>query len=308
MAREPSSNAPFAAVTDVARAKVNLTLHVTGQRPDGYHLLDSLIFFPNFGDALSVRRTAGAQDALQITGPFGSALSSTVTAENLVIKAAKAYLKAADLPIETLDCILAKNLPVAAGIGGGSADAAAMLRVMHRLFEGQISRRRLSEVALSLGADVPMCLKQRPVRVQGIGDNISPLKRTPNFSLVLVNPGVAVSTPEVFRVLRKKHKAPMTPPPDTGFATVQELVHYVRTGRNDLEEPASQLAPVINQALDELKRLPSILLARMSGSGATCFAITQTLAQAQACAASLNSRRPNWWCVAAQVPAIAPPQ
>lgn len=264
-----------------APAKVNLYLHVTGKRADGYHLLDSLAVFPAAGDTVAA---APAETlSLEISGPFGAVLRAEE--DNLLLRAARALA-----PGRGAALTLEKNLPVASGIGGGSADAAAALRVLSALWG--IKGADLPALALQLGADVPVCLASRPARMQGIGEFLLPAPVLPDFGMVLVNPGVAVPTPAVF----KARQGAFSPPPDLpeAWADVDAMVADLRTCTNDLQEAAIGIAPVIGEVLAALAALPGAKLARMSGSGATCFALFADAAAAQAAAAQIN--RPDWWC------------
>lgn len=263
-----------------APAKVNLYLHVTGKRADGYHLLDSLAVFPAVGDVVEV--DAADTLSLQLAGRFGSALAAEP--DNLLLKAARALdpERGAALRLE-------KNLPVASGIGGGSADAAAALRGLSALWG--IKRPDLPALALALGADVPVCLRCLPTRMQGIGEILAPSPRLPNFGMVLVNPGVAVPTPAVF----KARQGGFTPPPRLPalWADSASMAADLARCTNDLQAASIALQPVIGEVLAMLAALPGALLARMSGSGATCFALFPTPDMA-AHAAKLIQQK-DWW-------------
>ena len=268
---------------EYAPAKVNLALHVLGRRADGYHLLDSLVVFADIGDTL---RAAPAEAlALDVTGPFAAALAGD--ADNLALRAARRLAAAAGIAPRarlTLD----KRLPVASGIGGGSADAAAALRLLARLWHLPLPS---TELALALGADVPVCLAGRPARMAGIGEALAPAPALPPCGLLLVNPGVAVATPAVFRA----RSGPFSPPLDLpdGWADAAALAADLARLGNDLEAPAVALAPAIGTVLAALRALPGTLLARMSGSGATCFALFATAAHARQAATQVT--RPGWW-------------
>ena len=264
------------AVEARAPAKINLTLHVTGRRPDGYHLLDSLVVFADLGDVL---RVAPAETAsLRVTGPMADGVPTGP--ENLVRRAAELMGVAAEIELE-------KHLPAAAGIGGGSSDAAATLRALAEL----TGRPPPAEVA-RLGADVPVCLAARPARMRGIGERVSPVSGLPDLAAVLVNPGAAVPTPEVFARLERRENPPM-PDPLPRWETAAELVRWLAAQRNDLEAAARAVAPEIGTALAALAAMPGCGLARMSGSGATCFGLFADRAAAGAAAAALA--RPGWW-------------
>ncbi len=275
------------AVEDFAPAKVNLALHVTGQRPDGYHLLDSLVVFAGVGDRVSAAPGEGL--TLTVTGPMAGGLADEP--DNLVLRAAR-FLGVANAAI-TLD----KHLPLASGIGGGSADAAATLRALARL-----TGRPLPDAAATaaLGADVPACLSSRPCRMAGIGEVLAGVPPLPPLWLVLANPGVAVPTPAIFRALNRKDGTPMPAPlprwPDAA-AAARDLAAL----RNDLEAPAIALAPVIAAVKSALAAQAGCLLARMSGSGATVFGLFATEAAAHAAEARLAADRPGWWVRAARV-------
>lgn len=269
----------MSALTERAPAKINLTLHVTGQRADGYHLLDSLVVFTQAGDSVSTQ----PGDGLVISGPEAAALSAGD--DNLVARAARLMGAAGQ------GLALVKTLPVAAGIGGGSADAAAALRLLAR-----IHRRELPppEGQLALGADVPVCLAARPARMQGIGEVITLLPALPRFWLVLVNPRLALSTPDVFRALAQRANPPM-PARLPDWPDAAALFDWLGQCRNDLQAPGRGLAPVIGDVLDALAAAPGCALARMSGSGATCFGLFARAADAQDAAAQIARARRGWW-------------
>ncbi|MGP9788599.1 4-(cytidine 5'-diphospho)-2-C-methyl-D-erythritol kinase [Roseinatronobacter sp. NSM] len=273
-----------------APAKVNLSLHVTGRRKDGYHLLDSLVVFTDSGDMLDTAAPAG----LEISGPEGVGLSAGP--DNLVTRAAH-LMGAQDIGLH-----LHKVLPVASGIGGGSADAAAALRLLAR-----VTGRPLPPMAdiLALGADVPVCLAGTPCRMRGVGEGLTPLPPLPPFWLVLVNPRVHVSTPQVFRALARADGRAMT---DTlpAWPDTASLIAWLRAQRNDLEAPARALAPVISQVLRVLDAQQDCALARMSGSGATCFGMFATEMAAQAAATRVQSLHPEWWVTATGIRPAAP--
>jgi 4-diphosphocytidyl-2-C-methyl-D-erythritol kinase len=266
-----------------ARAKINLYLHVTGRRSDGYHLLDSLAVFADVRDYIEAKPA----DTLSLTidGPFGQAL--TAEPDNLVLRAARALAEAAGIePAAALR--LTKTLPVASGIGGGSADAAATLHVLSDLWHVPVP----PSLPASLGADVPVCMASRACRMQGIGEILAPAPELPACGLVLVNPGVAVSTPSVFRARTGGFTPPADLPP--AWTDAAGMAEALARLTNDLQAPAEALCPAISDVLTALRSHPACLLARMSGSGATCFGLTRTPAQASQVAAALA--RPGWWC------------
>lgn len=263
----------------LAPAKINLALHVTGRRADGYHLLDSLVAFAPAGDRLLLTRAEAMR--LKVTGPEGAGLPEGP--ENLVWRAA-AFLPGAG-PVQV---VLDKRLPAASGIGGGSSDAAAMLRGLGALYDVAVSPDGLER----LGADVPMCLDPVPARVRGIGEEITPVALPP-LPALLVNPRVAVATPPVFAALSRRDNPALPDLPH--FAGVGDCIDWLARQRNDLEAAAISIAPVIGEVRDLLAALPGCRLARMSGSGATCFALFETLAEAEAAHARLAALRPGWW-------------
>jgi 4-diphosphocytidyl-2-C-methyl-D-erythritol kinase len=281
-----------------ARAKVNLYLHVTGRRADGYHLLDSLVVFPSVGDTIEVQGV-GAQDlagGLTVSGPFAADVPDG--SDNLVLRAARLLADAAGVPAAAR-IHLVKRLPVASGIGGGSADAAATLQALARLWRLDCDAVDLPAMALRLGADVPMCLAGRAVFIGGIGEEIAPAPRLPAFSLLLANPGVAVATPSVFAARRGGFSAPcrFAEPP----ADARALAELLAGAGNDLAEAAEGLAPEIAAVLAALRAQPGAMLSRMSGSGATCFALFASQAEADAARMALAAEHPRWWLAAAPV-------
>ncbi|RHZ97504.1 4-(cytidine 5'-diphospho)-2-C-methyl-D-erythritol kinase [Cereibacter sphaeroides] len=271
-----------------ARAKINLTLHVTGQRPDGYHLLDSLVVFADVGDR--VRAEPAEALSLAITGP--QAANLPVADDNLVLRAART------LGGQGARLTLEKHLPVASGIGGGSADAAAALVALARLWQVPLPE---PAAVLKLGADVPVCLEGRAVRMAGVGEILTPLAAPlPEAWLVLANPGVSVPTPPVFKALARRDNPPM-PDELPGWPTVEALAAFLATQRNDLEPPAIALAPEIARTRAALAAQRGCLLARMSGSGATCFGLFAAEEAARAAAEAIGAEHPGWWVAPARM-------
>ncbi len=271
-----------------APAKINLYLHVTGRRADGYHLLDSLVVFAGIGDTVHVRPDESLR--LSISGPFGPALPTGP--ENLVLKAAQGL--AAGAGIKARGHIhLIKRLPVAAGIGGGSADAAAALKALMRVWAVTPAAEDLHALALTLGADVPVCLAGYPASVAGIGEEIALAPALPACWMVLVNPGVEMATPVVFKRRDGPFSAaaPLRAPP----ADAEQLARHLAERRNDLTLAAVELEPVVGTVLAELDLLPGVLLSRMSGSGATCFALFAIRDDAERGAQRLRQGHPEWW-------------
>ncbi len=268
-----------------APAKINLTLHVTGRRPDGYHLLDSLVAFADCGDRLRVCRAGATR--FEIGGPMAAGLPADDG--NLVLRAAGLMAAAGPMAIR-----LEKNLPVAAGLGGGSADAAATLLAIAG--ESGAPLPPAGAVA-ALGADVPACLAGRALRMSGIGERLAPL-RLPPLHFVLVNPGVALPTARVFAALRQPDNPPM-PPDLPDWPTPETFAGWLRGCRNDLEAPALALEPEIGRVLEALAQSGEALVVRMSGSGASCFALFASRARAERAAREIARRQPGWWVVAA---------
>ncbi len=273
--------------SEFAPAKLNLFLHLRGRRPDGYHLLESLVVFPGLGDRLWAEPATGL--SLSVTGPFGDGLPAD--GDNLVLRAA-ARLSAGQGAALRLE----KCLPVASGIGGGSADAAAALRLLARLWGVALPEG----CALALGADVPVCVASRAQWMEGVGERLSPAPRMPACWVVLANPMVGVETRAVFAALERRDCPPAPPPPAGGFESVASLVGWLAETRNDMQAAAIRLCPPIAEVLEALAPAP---LVRMSGSGATCFALHETEATALDAAQRLRSARPGWWVAAAPLPA-----
>ena len=269
-------------------AKINLYLHVVGTRPDGFHDLDSLIAFTGFGDEVDV---AAADDlSLRVVGPFADAVPRSE--ENLVLRAAKAIREAAKVAAGA-EITLTKNIPVAAGLGGGSADAAAALHALNELWQAGVTDQELSAIAGSLGADVPVCLVSEPRQVAGRGDEMRPAPVLPPCHLVLANPGVPLATAEVFA--RYSGPGSGTAPLQEPLADVKSLAQALSARQNDLEDAAQSLVPEIGNVLQALRAPPGCLLARMSGSGATCFALYEDASGAEAAAAATRKVNSDWW-------------
>ena len=281
----------MARLVEHAPAKVNLTLAVLGRRADGYHLLDSLVVFADVGDSLTL--TPGGPLTLNVRGV--TAKQAGPVESNLVFKAAKAL--ATEIPNLKLGRFtLDKRLPVAAGLGGGSSDAAAALRLLARANRLELNDKRLLKVAGGVGADVPVCVDPRPRRMRGIGEKLSAPLAMPKFAAVLVNPGVAVPTKDVFALLGLEPGAApraaraRAPPRARG-----DLIEFLAGERNDLEPAAIKLQPVIARVLTALRQQDGCDLARMSGSGATCFGLFKTSRAAAAAARHLATAQPRWW-------------
>jgi 4-diphosphocytidyl-2-C-methyl-D-erythritol kinase len=272
-----------------APAKVNLDLRVRGRRPDGYHELDSVVAFAACADRLTFAPARGL--TLELAGPFAGALVGQP--DNLVLRAARRLAGHAGCPPH-VRIALDKRIPVAAGLGGGSADAAATLRGLCRLWRLELAVSDLLPLAVELGADVPVCLLSRPARLRGIGERLEPID-LPALDLVLANPNRAVPTAEVFAALDRIGPASGSDPPlPTRRA---DVLAWLRARGNDLEAPARRLAPVIGDVLEALGRLPGSRLARMSGSGATCFGVFDDAPAAARAAHDLRRAHPDWWVI-----------
>ncbi|SMX45722.1 4-(cytidine 5'-diphospho)-2-C-methyl-D-erythritol kinase [Actibacterium lipolyticum] len=279
------------AIEVFAPAKVNLCLHVTGQRDDGYHLLDSLVAFAPVGDSLKI--TDGKSLSLTVDGP--EAAGVPVDESNLVMKAAALMGEGQGAAMT-----LTKNLPAASGIGGGSSDAAAALRGLLRHWDREdladMPQSRFAEIAdkaLGLGADLPMCLMCRPARVRGIGERIDFTNLGP-IPTVLVNPRIEVSTPKIFAALASRENAPL-PDELPAFSDVNAFAEWLAQQRNDLQAPALKVEPAIGRVLDTFERADGCLLSRMSGSGATCFGVFPDEEAALAAEHHIRTAHPDWW-------------
>ncbi len=276
-------------VVALAPAKINLALHVTGRRDDGYHEIETLAAFAEAGDRVVVRNSNA--DSFTLSGPFAGALEGQ---PNLVLSALEALRQAAR-HAGAAALHLEKNLPVASGIGGGSADAAATLLALKTLWDLPPDLA-LDQIARMLGADVPMCLASRPLVARGAGESIAAVDLPAALDAVLVNPGVAVPTRSVFTLLERRDNAPLEPLPGHGFD-----IDWLKRQRNDLQPPALAAFPVIGEVLARLEASKGRLLARMSGSGATCFALYGSAPDAKAAAAAIAREQPGWWCVATRL-------
>lgn len=287
-------------ILQIAPAKINLALHVTRRREDGYHDLESLVVFADVADELEA--APADADSLTIAGPFARGLGAGDT--NLVSRAVAGFRARWPGAVTSgLAMRLTKNLPVAAGIGGGSADAAAALRLMAGLSTEPIPFAALSDLAAQLGADVPACLVSTPLLARGVGELLEPLPEFPTLHIVLVNPMVPLATADVFRRLRAHDNYPLPewPAPLTRPA---QLGIWLAETRNDLQPPAVKLVPVIGEIVDHLAQAQGCMLARMSGSGATVFGLFGSSGQAHQAAQMMRAANPDHWVAAA--PLITP--
>lgn len=272
-----------------APAKLNLYLHVTGRRPDGYHLLDSLVVFAELADGLEI--APSKRLSLKVEGPFAG--QTGPERDNLVLRAAEALARVAGLTAEA-DIRLVKNIPAGAGLGGGSSDAAAALAGLKRFWRIASGAVDLTRIALDVGADVPVCLAGSPSFVGGIGERIDPAPAMPRAGLLLVNPNIELATPAVFAArsgaFSSAHRFTGAP------RSTGHLVELLAARRNDLTDAAIGLAPAVGDVLAALRALPGCRLARMTGSGATCFGLFDDVAAADDAARSMA--RTDWWIAA----------
>ena len=276
-------------VSERANAKINLALHITGRRPDGYHELDSIVAFADVADVLTI--APATEVSINLSGPFANDLPPD--GENIIPKAwhlLAGYAGKKNLPFSPVKFHLEKNLPIASGIGGGSADAAAALRGLTRYFDLSISPQNLNELALQLGADVPICLVQKSSRMRGIGEIIEPIDIDLPSGIVLVNPRIPTPTSRVFETLGLAQ--------GQSFGTAIGDLSNINNWRNDLTAPAIRIVPEIADVLESLNSQPGIICARMSGSGATCFGLTENFEQARLAAQKISASYPNWWVTA----------
>lgn len=295
-AETPANAGSARAVTRLAPAKINLALHVTGRRDDGYHLLDMLVVFARYGDIIRIE--SAEEDSFTISGPFAKGIP--LDGGNLVLKAREALRANACRALPPVAIHLEKNLPIASGIGGGSSDAAATLLALDDLWDLDVGFEQLAAIGLGLGADLPMCLhgasEGTPLAARGIGEELTAITGLPALPMLLVNDGTAVATPDVFRALEKRDHPALEL---ASHAEVSALCNYLQTTRNDLLLPALKLAPQIGDKL-ELLRASGSLYAQMSGSGATCYAIYEDMAAAERAAALIMAERPGWFAIATE--------
>lgn len=276
-----------------APAKVNLYLEITGKRPDGYHLLESLVVFVDFGDRLSVQLQTDGILSCTVNGPFARDVAHLPEGNNIVLRAAEQLRQSGKTGLGA-SMVLEKHLPVAAGIGGGSSDAAAALNALNHLWHCAHTTRSLAAIGLELGADIPVCLQApRPMHMTGIGEQLTSVS-LPALPIVLVNPGVGVATGDIFRRIAPPFLAA------TGWENLAEpgqeaCIEALRHRRNDLHPAAERLCPEIGDVLSALHASKGCEIARMSGSGATCFGIFESLEAAQKAASVLRKTHPHWW-------------
>ncbi|MEZ5758745.1 MAG: 4-(cytidine 5'-diphospho)-2-C-methyl-D-erythritol kinase [Emcibacteraceae bacterium] len=275
----------------LAAAKINLDLRITGRRDDGYHLLDSIVVFADYGDILTVETGRGL--TLEISGPFSDGLD--YGPDNLIIKAAQLFFKETAIS-PNVNFKLIKNLPVSSGIGGGSADAAAAIRLLMDLYKPEISQTRIMALALEIGADVPVCLYSQSAQMCGIGERIKPITIADDIYMLLVNPLKSVSTADVFKAYansgqdfeseREIAKGPVH---------IQLMLNILKDSTNSLEQAACALESEIEDILKALNKTEGALISRMSGSGATCFSLYRTKEDCAAAALKIREFNKSWW-------------
>ena len=273
-----------------APAKLNLTLHVTGRRADGYHLLNSLMVLTDIEDVIEIQPSPALQ--FHMTGQTSAALAHEHD-DNIVIKAAKLVAEAAGVSPD-IAISLEKNIPVGAGLGGGSADAGAMLRLLKAYWQPDISESKWLEIALKLGADVPFCYHNQAALIEGIGEKITDVPKINAVWAVLINPCKPLSTQQVFAHGIEKFTSPNTIPP-LNWQNKAEFIAYLNSTKNDLEASAIGLMPEISKILDVLKQQDKLLLARMSGSGATCYGLFDDLEAAKEAEKKIKAANSDWW-------------
>ncbi len=275
--------------SEFAPAKVNLFLHVGPPGADGFHPLSSLMVFADVGDRLSCE--AADRFTLELDGPFQA--DAPPGPDNLVVRAAKALCDVEP----AVRLVLTKHLPAGAGLGGGSSDAAACLRLLRRALDVDVADARMFEIAAALGSDVPACLRARTLMAEGRGERLSPGPALPELPAVLIRPPVGSSTAAVYRDYDRNAASASAAPPimPAALATVQETAAFLAGTRNDLEAPAVAMQPMIGQALDALRRHPEALFVRMSGSGSACFALCEDTDHAARLARRVALDHPGWW-------------
>jgi 4-diphosphocytidyl-2-C-methyl-D-erythritol kinase len=278
-------------VCETARAKVNLTLHIKGKRSDGYHELESLVVFADVCDELIF--SAASEDSLSLEGPF----AGLVDGENLVLKTKRAVASWLGVAISG-HFRLTKNIPVAAGLGGGSSDAAAAIRALFRTYDSVSNAKTFIRQSAAIGADVPVCLQNSAAWMCGLGERVTPVSGLTPLPALLVNPRIKLPTASVFKTLNAKPLQPEAAgaaPSFPGWNDPVEAAAWLKEGRNDLEAPAIALEPAVESVLDTLRRLDGCLLSRLSGSGPTCFGIFASRDSAREAAREIERSYPNWW-------------
>lgn len=285
---------PLYPLTVLAPAKVNLFLHVVGRRPDGYHLLQSLFSFADIGDKISLYPSPSF--IFEVKGPFANSLgrADCTGADNLVVLAARTLQKFFKKPSLAARIVLEKNLPPSSGLGGGSSDAAATLKILQMHWRQEVKGSDLLQLALKIGADVPACLLAEPCLVSGIGETIMPLSNFPEIPCILVNPNIPLATAEVFKTFVTREFS-FTPPLILNSKISENLWAFLATAKNDLQGAACGLLPDIGKILMVLEKIKGAKIVRMCGSGATCFALFSSTQEANEAQASLSRDHAKWW-------------
>lgn len=287
-------------ITQFAPAKINLTLHITGRREDGYHLLESFVAFADVGDEVTVNSQIGFD--ISVTGPYANLLRHEE--ENIALEAAKAFVSGFSNRLPGVHVDLVKNLPIAAGMGGGSSDAAAVVRALAYLVDESVSKTAADQIAAGLGADVTVCLDPEAAFMSGIGNIVTPLPKLPEVHAVLVNPNIKMLTGAVFAALAVPgaiRRDEVGLKPEHPFSDVQDLAEFVGSCRNDLEPPAIRMCHEISDVKDALFAQEGCLLTRMTGSGATCFGLFKEECMAHDAATAITQRAPKWWVRSCQL-------
>ena len=275
----------------LAAAKINLDLRITGRRDDGYHYLDSIVVFTDIGDEVFAEKSD--ELSLEISGPFASELKTKD--DNLILKAAKTLCREANVE-PTIKFRLIKNLPLSSGIGGGSSDAAATMKLVQDILNFEIDEKKLNELALEIGADVPVCLKSKATHMCGIGDELNDIKLASDIHILLVNPGISVSTPEIF----KQYALSNVPfdekrPPFINQIHLPLMIDILKSSRNSLQHVACNIKNEISDVLIALGNTDGVLLSRMSGSGATCYSLYESFDQCAVAAKKISELNKKWW-------------
>ncbi|MCQ2913724.1 MAG: 4-(cytidine 5'-diphospho)-2-C-methyl-D-erythritol kinase [Alphaproteobacteria bacterium] len=285
-----------------APAKVNLYLHVVGKRQDGYHLLDSLFVFTEFGDVISVEESDSfSLEVINSINKNNITKDETFLSngpDNIVYKAAFALANKLNVECKA-KIVLEKKLPLASGIGGGSTDAGATLIALQKLWKKELEKEELMKLALELGADVPSCIEKKPVQVSGIGEVLEVAKKIPNMSILLVNPNKPVSTPLVFKTRKPVFSKPM--PLTMAYSSVFEFVNQLKLRHNDLENAACELEPSVREVLNYFDKTENCLFRAMSGSGGTCFGIYKDIETANLAKERVCKAHPHWWVEATNI-------
>ncbi|MBL4601205.1 MAG: 4-(cytidine 5'-diphospho)-2-C-methyl-D-erythritol kinase [Emcibacteraceae bacterium] len=275
----------------LAAAKINLDLRITGRRDDGYHHLDSIVVFTDVGDEVYAEKSD--ELSLEISGPFADGFKTTDG--NLILQAAKTLCHEANVE-PTIKFRLVKNLPLSSGIGGGSSDGAAAMKLVQDILNLKIDEKKLNEIALKIGADVPVCLRSKASHMCGIGDELNDIKLAPGIHMLLVNPGISVSTPEIFRKYAASNVSfDKKRQPFTGQIHLPLMIDILKSSRNSLQQAACSINNEISDVLIALGNTDGALLSRMSGSGATCYSLYENFDQCVVAAKKISELNKKWW-------------